>query len=180
MNARDAVELIADAVPPSGGTWADFGAGRGVFTHALVERIGSAGTVYAIDRDAGALSELRRRAEKDHLHVIPVRADFTKEFELPGLNGPALDGLLFANALHYVRDAGPVLRTLARLLRDGGRVVVVEYEGRAANPWVPHPIPPSRLQELAAAAGLTSPVVTAIRPSAFGGRLYVAVSERHS
>jgi ubiquinone/menaquinone biosynthesis C-methylase UbiE len=180
VNTREAVEPIAGAVPTDGGTWADFGAGRGVFTRALVERIGSAGTVYAIDRDASALSELRRRAEKERLRVIPVRADFAKEFELPGLQGPSLDGMLFANALHFVRDAGPVLRTLTGRLRPGGRVVVVEYEGRAANPWVPHPIPPSRLQELAVAAGLTSPVVTATRPSAFGGRLYVAVSERYS
>src|SRR5262245_1396019 len=178
MNLRDAVELIAAAVPREGGTWADFGAGEGLFTRALVERIGPKGTVFAVDRYGRALAALRRRAEKENLRVIPVLADFTEDVLLRGLGAAALDGMLFANALHFVRDTGAVLARLVARLRPGGRVVVVEYDRRGPNRWVPFPIPPARLDELAAAAGLSTPIITTTRPSAYGGDLYVAVSER--
>ena len=59
-----------------------------------------------------------------------------------------------------------------------GRVVVVEYDRRAPNPWVPYPISPARLEEIAAQAGLSTPIVTAREPSVFSGDLYVAVMTR--
>lgn len=110
--------------------------------------------------------------------MIPVRADFTRPFDLPGLEEPRLDGILLANALHFVADAGVVLGRLAAWVRPGGRVVLVEYERRPATRWVPYPIPVARLAELATSAGLSTPVITATRPSAFGGVLYVAAADR--
>jgi len=107
-----------------------------------------------------------------------VAADFTEPFDLPGLPAPQLDGVLLANALHFVSDGEAVLRRLAKWVRPGGRVVVIEYNQRGATRWVPYPIPPARLATLTAAAGLAAPVVTATRPSAFGGTLYVAAAER--
>jgi len=57
-------------------------------------------------------------------------------------------------------------------------VVIVEYDRRRANRWVPYPIPAMRVAPLAIAAGLTAPTVVATRPSAFGGTLYVAAADR--
>ena len=178
MNERDAVDLIRDAIPRSGGTWADLGAGEGAFTRALVELLGGDGRVYAVDRDAASIAALGRWANGATAGVIPVLADFTRPFALPGLATSPLDGLLLANALHFVREADVVLGALAARLRPGGRIVIVEYEREIASRWVPYPIPVSRLGTLAASAGLSPPVVTATRPSAFGGKLYVAVAER--
>jgi ubiquinone/menaquinone biosynthesis C-methylase UbiE len=178
MDARDALELIEDAVPSEGGTWADFGAGEGVFTRALAERIGTQGVVYAVDRDASALASLRERVKARPSRVIPVHADFATDAWPPALDAPSFDGMLFANALHFVRDAAAVLTRLVARLRPGGRVVVVEYDRRAANPWVPFPIPRAGLDKIAADAGLTTPRVVATRPSEFGGDLYAAYSER--
>jgi SAM-dependent methyltransferase len=111
--------------------------------------------------------------------VITVVADFTAPFDLPG-EGAKLDGLLFANALHFARDAGQVLMRLASGLRSGGRVVIVEYDRRGASRWVPFPIPSSGLSDLMAGAGFTPPIETARQPSAYGGDLYVAYAERVS
>jgi len=55
-------------------------------------------------------------------------------------------------------------------------VVVVEYDRRSANRWVPYPISPARLAELTAAAGLSTPEITGTLPSAFSGVLYAAVA----
>jgi SAM-dependent methyltransferase len=104
--------------------------------------------------------------------------DITAPLELPGLDGDGLDGLLLANSLHYVADAGQFLARIASRLRPGGRVVFVEYDQRRATRWVPHPVPPERLAELAAFAGLSEPAITATRESRYGGRLYVAAAER--
>ena len=178
MNTRDAVRLIAGAVPRGTGTWADIGAGDGTFTRALVERVGPRGRIYAVDRDARAVETLERWATKDAPNVIPVVADFSDPLDLPGLADRMLDGMLLANVLHFVRDADAVLARLAARLRPGGRVVLVEYDRRRASRWVPHPIPAARLPALAASAGLSTPVITATRPSAYGGILYVAAADR--
>ena len=70
------------------------------------------------------------------------------------------------------------IRSVYTHLGLDGRVVLVEYERRAASRWVPYPIPLARLAALTASAGLTSPSITATRPSAFGGILYVAAADR--
>jgi ubiquinone/menaquinone biosynthesis C-methylase UbiE len=178
VNTRDAIRLIGVAIPRRGGTWADLGSGEGTFTRALVELIGPNGRIYAVDRDSGAIAALKRWATTNAPNVIPFVADFTRPFDVPGLEEPVLDGMLFANALHYVREADIVLARLATWLRPGGRVVFVEYDRRRASLWVPYPIPAARLPALATFAGLSTPVITATRPSAFGGNLYVAVADR--
>jgi len=180
LKPSDAVTLIAGAVPPDVGAWADVGAGQGTFTRALAELLGPHSRIYAVDRDARAVAALERWAAKEASNVIPVAADFTGPFDLPGLAEPGLDGMLLANTLHFALDADVVLRRLAAWVRPGGRIVVVEYDRRAASRWVPYPVPPARLTVLAAFAGLSGPVITATRPSAFGGTLYVATSERRS
>jgi len=179
VNARDAVSLISDAVPKNaGGVWADFGAGNGVFSFALAKLLGPNSRIYAVDWDAAALSAVDRWTDPLRRNVIPVVADFSRALELPGINGTPLDGALFANTLHFLRDADAVLARLVANVRPGGRVVFVEYDRRGPSRWVPFPISFAELPTLVAAAGLSRPVMKATRPSAFGGDLYVAAADR--
>jgi SAM-dependent methyltransferase len=178
MTIREAVALIEGAVPRTAGAWADVGAGRGAFTAALAELLEPPSRIYAIDRDAAALAVVARRRGRRGVELIPVAADFTGPFALPGLAVEGLHGMLLANALHYARDAGSLLGRLVQRVRPGGRVVLVEYEGRSPSRWVPYPISLERLPDLAEAAGLSTLVVTGRRPSAFGGVLYAAAAER--
>jgi ubiquinone/menaquinone biosynthesis C-methylase UbiE len=177
VEIRDAVALIADAVPERGGVWADLGAGEGTFTRALVELLGADATIYAVDSDRAAIAALTRWSRTAR-NVVPVAGDFTRPRALAELAESPLDGILLANALHFVPDAKRVLTDLVRLLRPGGRVVFVEYDRRARSRWVPYPISPAQLNELAAATGLSPPKVTSRTNSAFGGELYAAVSQR--
>jgi SAM-dependent methyltransferase len=180
MNHLEAVDLIQDVIPNHHGTWADLGAGSGTFTRALAELIGPRGTIYAVERDAQALETLQDLAlwPREGARVIPVQADFTKPFEFPGLGEKSLDGILLANALHFVRDAEEVLERLVARLHIGGRVALVEYDGRKPNRWVPYPISMERWDRLAATAGLSQPIVATTRPSAYGGALYASAADR--
>jgi ubiquinone/menaquinone biosynthesis C-methylase UbiE len=180
MDVHEAIELIGAAIPRGVATWADLGAGEGTFTRALAELLDRGSRLYAVDRDARALAVLERWAVKTTPEVIPVRADFTKPFELPGLEGAALDGVLLANALHFAPDGDEVLARLARWLAPQGRLVIVEYDRRPASRWVPYPVPFERFEALAARAGLSTPRHVASRPSAYGGQLYSATAVRAS
>src|SRR5688572_7035552 len=102
MKTQEAVSLIRAAIPPGNGTWADLGAGDGTFTRALAELLGSQSRIYAVDRDASAVAAIERWAAMEAPNVIPVRADFTRAFDLPGLGETTLDGMLLGNALHFV------------------------------------------------------------------------------
>ena len=178
VNTREAAALIASAVQVGGGTWADIGAGNGTFTRALAELLGPDSRIYAIDEDARALRTLELWAARAKANVIPVVADFTGPFELPDVDERGLDGMLAANALHFVQNPAGVLTRLAERVRPGGRVVVIEYDRRRASRWVRYPIDSGRLPEIAAHAGLTAPTFTATRPSLYGGAIYVAAMDR--
>ena len=173
MDEREARELIASAVGESGGVWADFGAGTGTFTRALRSLLLPGSRIYAVDNDRAAIAALRKVGDD----VTPIQADFTEAIDLP--EAP-LDGILLANALHFVPDAGGALGQLVKLLKPGGRVVIVEYDRRAANPSVPYPIRSDRWPEIASATGLVNPRVTARRKSRYAGELYAAVAENSS
>jgi SAM-dependent methyltransferase len=182
MTQQEAIELIRPAIPEAGGRWADIGAGRGVFTRALATLLGtSAAEVIAVDRDPKAIAALRANlaeADTEHAKVIPVRADFQDLPALATLLGGPLDGALLANALHFAPDPASVLRDLLAWLTVAGRIVIVEYHGRRANPWVPYPVPIPRLQEIASTLPLSPPHVVASRPSRYGGSLYCATLDR--
>lgn len=178
MEIDDAVALIRDAVGNDTGVWADLGAGTGTFTRALAQTLGAGSTIYAVDADATAVAALRARAKSTATRVIPVKADLTQPLDLPGLGDTLLDGILLANALHFVRDAESVLTRLVQRLRVGGRVVVVEYDRRAPSRWVPYPVDASYWPGLAASAGLSGAAITATLPSAYSGVLYAGVARR--
>lgn len=181
MTIEEAVELIRPAVPPARGVWADLGAGSGTFSRALAALAGPGSRVFALDRDPGALRELRRRSgggPGEGAEIVPVEGDLRRIGEVDALAGVTLDGALLANSLHFVEDAEPVLAALRERVRPGGRVVVVEYEGRRPSRWVPFPVSPERLGSLAAGAGLSPPRRAGALPSAFGGVIYCAWMER--
>jgi trans-aconitate methyltransferase len=178
MHIRDALALIGPAVPRAVATWADLGAGSGMFTAALAEILEPGSRVHAIDRDEAAVASLRGLRVKTGVTITPMAADFAGDGPLPGIGVGTLAGLLFANSLHFVPDAAAVLTRLVELLERGGRVVIIEYDRRPASRWVPYPIPQEVLPALASAAGLTGFTVVATRPSRFSGMLYAASAVR--
>jgi ubiquinone/menaquinone biosynthesis C-methylase UbiE len=156
-----------------GGTWADLGAGTGAFTLALADLIGPHGVIHAIDRDRGALDELRSAfvSSVPQAELRVRNADFTRRLDLADL-----DGVVMANSLHFVEDKAAVLALVRGYLKRGGRLLVVEYDSDRGNAWVPHPFTFETWRELARDAGFVETRKLATVPSRFLHRIYSALS----
>ena len=176
MEHMEMVNLIRAGVRAPGGVWADLGAGTGNFTWALADLLGPTGTIYALDRQARAIAALQARLRDDPpaTTILPRQTDVQHPFHLP-----LLDGILCANLLHFLRDQSGLLQQLHAHLRAGGHLLVVEYEQAVPLPWVPHPLPFTRLTALVSQTGFSVPQQVGVRRSPSSGRmLYAAVAQR--
>ena len=173
MEHADLVDLIRDGVAP--GRWADLGSGGGAFTMALADLLGDGARIVSVDRDGGVLRSQREamRSSFPGAHVEFRHADFTRTLDLA-----ELDGIVMANSLHFVRDKKPVLESVRRMLRPGGRLVVVEYDADRGNPWVPYPFTYAQWEAMAARAGFEDTRRLATYPSRWLGGMYSALSLR--
>ena len=174
MNHKDHVFLLKDGIPdPPGGIWADLGSGRGAFTLALADLLGPSGVIYSVDKNAAALHEQGRILQEvfpDRL-VNRMHADFTHPLHLP-----PLDGVVMANSLHFFRHKETVLRRVWKLLRPGGRLIIIEYNVDRGNYWVPHPISYPKLKKLVEESGFGGTQLLATRSSSFLNEFYSALS----
>ena len=107
--------------------------------------------------------------------ITTIHADFTGDVPLP-----PLDGILIANALHFHGDACRLLQHIARWLKPGGLLVLVEYDIETPNTWVPHPLPWARFPAAAACAGFTGARLLETRPSRYHRRVYSAAADVYS
>jgi SAM-dependent methyltransferase len=175
MNHADHVRLLRDGIPAVGGVWADLGSGTGAFTLALADLLGADGTIYSVDRDQGALraQEQAMRARFPAVTVHYRVADFTRPLDVP-----PLDGIVMANALHFVgpRHKVAVIRQIKGYLRPGGRLLVVEYNVDSGNLWVPHPFAYPTWERLARDSGFAHTQLLATAPSRFLTGFYSAAS----
>src|SRR5262245_1910367 len=115
MDHRDAVSMLRKA--PFGRSaqhWAELGCGTGTFTLALADLLPPGSTIHAMDRDAQALKEVA--ASQGGTLITKHLGDFVKD-ELPATK---LDGILLANALHFVRDQSGFIHRAGANLKPGG------------------------------------------------------------
>lgn len=109
---------LASLLPPL--EVVDFGCGTGVLT---VELARWARRVTAIDRSAAALEQASARAAREGLtNVTFLEADL---HEL-GLAAGKKDLVVVSQSLHHVQDPAAVLAEAARILKPGGKIVVLE------------------------------------------------------
>jgi ubiquinone/menaquinone biosynthesis C-methylase UbiE len=178
MNHHDHVNLLRPGIlrpgnAHPGGIWADFGSGRGAFTLALADLIGPEGLIYSVDKSHSALDQQQRvlHSRFPEVEAHYLKADFTRRLDLP-----PLDGLVVANALHFLRNKDKTVALLRDTLRPGGRFLVVEYNADRGNHWVPHPFSYATWQTIARRNGLQRTELMATTPSSFLGEFYAAVS----
>jgi SAM-dependent methyltransferase len=171
MDLSVAIKLIEKGIDNNSyQVWADLGAGNGLFTQALATILHDKSTLYAIDKDEQALAAFNKLSGTVTLHKI------VGNFIDDPLPLPPLDGVLLANALHFVKHKINFAERLKKILKPAGRIILVEYDLETANQWVPYPISYLQLKSLSAAAGFTSVTRLAETPSRYSNHMLYAAS----
>jgi len=110
---------------------ADFGCGAGFFSVPLAKKVGSSGKVYSFDIRPEALEATRAKSKLYHLFNIDAsRADL----ELPngsGLKNESVDKVFISNILFQVKDKSALVRETARILKQGGKIAIIEWSDLA-------------------------------------------------
>jgi SAM-dependent methyltransferase len=118
--------MLALAGDVAGRRILDAGCGAGALFAVLRER---GAIVTGIDQSAGMLKLARRRLDGDaDLRVAELGAP------LPFPDG-AFDDVTASLVLHYLKDWGPALAELRRVLKPGGRLIVSVNHPYAENLW---------------------------------------------
>ena len=110
-------------------------------------------------------------AKYPEVKLHTYQADFTKPVDLP-----RLDGLVVANALHFLPQKDAAVIRLRDHLRPGGSFLVVEYDTNRGNRWVPFPFSYEQWRVIAERCDLHQTRMLANVPSSFLGRFYSALS----
>ncbi len=106
---------------------ADFGAGHGYFTIPFARAVGGDGKVYAIDIQRSVLDIVRSRARQEHLlNIEYIRADLDRAGG-SRLKDKFLDVVFIANILFQAPQKVAFMQEAYRVLRQGGRLIVIEW-----------------------------------------------------
>lgn len=126
-------ESLLSSVPVMAGMIVgDFGCGNGYYSVAAATMVGSKGEVYAIDILEDALSQTSTLAKLIGLRNIVTKQGDLEKFggcDLPPTSG---DLVIMASLLHQVENKKNVIREAYRVLKTGGKVLVVEWKPDAA------------------------------------------------
>jgi len=118
-------DVLARVGCRSGMRVGDFGAGVGAYALPLLDRIGNEGVVYAVDTTVENLECIRRECiEKNKHNLFPLRADLNDR--LP-LKDDLLHLALVVNTLHAIKNKDAFLSEVHRVLRPGGKVLVLDW-----------------------------------------------------
>lgn len=134
---------------------ADFGAGSGHFTLEAARRVGDTGVVYAIDVLASSLETIEGLAKVEKLgNITCVRANLEKE-QGSKIIPNSLDLVIAKDVLFQNKDKESVLKEAHRILKSGGRILVVEWNEsqRTIGPEASLRVAEDALQKMVKTAG---------------------------
>jgi ubiquinone/menaquinone biosynthesis C-methylase UbiE len=154
---------------------ADVGAGDGTHAVALAQRVGPSGRVYANEISAAQLEVLRQKAAA--VPNLSVVAGAVAQTNLPDA---CCDVIMSRFVYHHLADAPAINADLARKLRPGGRLLIIDFEPGGLRAWLGmppetgHGTRKERLMKEVSAAGFQ-----AVRgPERWRGRVYAVLLER--
>ena len=166
------------ALVDSDWTIADLGCGTGSLTATLAPFVRR---VVAVDASAPMLAAARRRL--DGAANVDIRQG---ELEAVPIEDAQVDAALMSLVLHYIAEPAKALGEAARVLRPGGRLIVVdmtphdreEYRQQMGHVW--QGFSPGQMTDWLSAAGFERVRYTSlpVEPDANGPSLFVASATR--
>jgi ubiquinone/menaquinone biosynthesis C-methylase UbiE len=122
------VERVMDLLGVKRGSQvADIGAGSGWFTVRAARRVGTEGTVYAVEINPGYIRHIKRRAKREKLPNI--RTVLGKPHD-PALPRSSVDAALLLKTYHEIGQPIAFLRRLRPGLRPGARLGIIDRNGK--------------------------------------------------
>jgi len=106
---------------------ADIGAGTGFYSLLLAKLVGNSGKVYAIDIQKDLLEKLKAESRKDHLLNIDIVWGDMERLGGSKLGAGVADVAILSNILFQIKDKNTFLLETKRILKPGGRVMVVDW-----------------------------------------------------
>jgi ubiquinone/menaquinone biosynthesis C-methylase UbiE len=119
-------EAILKATGAGKGTvFADIGCGEGFFTLLAAQLVGETGKIYAVDVDASAIENLKRKAAEKglkNIHAVAGKAEDTIFCE------KCADIVFYSMDLHDFNNPAKVLRNAKRMLKPSGLLVDLDWK----------------------------------------------------
>ncbi len=145
--------LRAVGIAP-GAVAVDIGAGTGFWTLPLSQLVGPAGMVYAVDVEPIMLEELGTLVRENQLSNVQVIS--STEQEIP-LSNAVAEVAIAGFVVHEPADHAAFVREIVRLLRPGGRLLVVDWHKKPTEkgPPLEHRLAQQEVETVLSDAGLT-------------------------
>lgn len=137
---------------------ADLGCGSmAYFTMQAARQVGERGQVYAVDIQREVLSSVDSRARQAGLANVRTVWSDVEKLGATAIPPGSLDAALLVNTLFQLNDHASAIAEAARLLKPGGKLLVVDWKsiGAPFGPPSERRVSPGRIRELAVAAGFT-------------------------
>ena len=109
----------------------DFGSGTGIFALPMADLVGNEGKVYAIDNSMEMLSYIRGKNPPTNLTLLH------SDVKQTGLNSRIADICLLAFILHEINEPDSLIVEAFRLLKNDGKLIIIEWKADFNSPGPP-------------------------------------------
>ena len=106
---------------------ADLGAGPGHYALAAGRMVGNKGHVCAVEIQKELVEKVKNEADREGLHHVDV---VWSDLEKPGgsmLDDNTVDVVILSNILFQIQEKEILLKETKRILRSGGRALVIDW-----------------------------------------------------
>lgn len=119
---------------------ADIGSGSGVFTRPFAKAVGANGKAIAVDIDPALLSYVSESAGKAGIKNIQTHLAVPDDAKL---TAASVDVAFFHDVLHHIENRDAYMKNLAKYIKPGGRIVIIENAAHGPNHGAGHGPAPS-------------------------------------
>ncbi len=124
----DPIKIVEQSGIQTGMEIADLGSGSGHYSLAIARALVSTGKVYAIDIHKDILTRLKNNAVKEKLFNVEVIWGDIDKLNGTKLRDFSVDMVFMCNILFQIENKEVVVNEVKRILKPGGRVVLVDWE----------------------------------------------------
>ena len=112
---------------------ADLGAGAGAYSIAAARAVGTTGAVYAIEVQKDLVVRVKREAEEQGLVNLDVRWGDIEVLGGTKLRDASVGVVILSNILFQVEDGAGMVEEVRRILREYGRILVIDWSDSYDN-----------------------------------------------